>query len=92
MGVVSHLQYPSDRVFTVNAAPEHDLWSGLDKKEGFSLDLFSASNPLTSLMFGNASVYRFEASEVPLPPALLLFATAPGGMVVFGDRRRNTPA
>jgi hypothetical protein len=126
MGVVSHLQYPSDRVFTLNAAPEHDLWSGLDKKEDFSLDLFSASNPLTSLgnftdatgtilafsylnladgdyffriggpigdaKFGNAYVYRFEVSEVPLPPALPLFATAPGGMLVFGDRRRKAPA
>jgi hypothetical protein len=43
-------------------------------------------------MFGNAYVYRFEVSEVPLPPALLLFATALGGMVVFGCRRRNAPA
>ncbi|HEV8391448.1 MAG TPA: hypothetical protein VGQ35_16475 [Dongiaceae bacterium] len=40
-------------------------------------------------VFGNAYVYRFEVSEVPLPPALLLFATALGGMAVFGYRRRN---
>lgn len=38
---------------------------------------------------GNAYRYRFEVSEVPLPPALLLFATALGGMAVFGYRRRN---
>jgi hypothetical protein len=39
---------------------------------------------------GNAYRYRFEVSEVPLPPALLLFATALGGMAMFGYRRRNT--
>ena len=90
----------------------------------FSLDLFAASDPLTSLgnfsdptgtslafsylnlaagdyfflatgqvananVFGNAYRYRFEVSEVPLPPALLLFATALGGMAMFGYRRRN---
>jgi len=38
---------------------------------------------------GNAYQYRFEVSEVPLPPALLLFATALGGMALFGYRRRN---
>jgi hypothetical protein len=91
----------------------------------FSLDLFSTSDPLTSLgnfsdatgtalafsylnlaagdyffqiagdigdggVIGNAYVYRFEVSEVPLPPALLLFATALGGMALFGYRRRNS--
>jgi hypothetical protein len=90
----------------------------------FSLDLFAAADPLTSLgnfadptgtslafsylnlaagdyfflisgqvadagVFGNAYRYRFEVSEVPLPPALLLFATALGGLGVFGYRRRN---
>lgn len=39
--------------------------------------------------FGNSYEYRFEVSEVPLPPALLLFATALGGMALFGYRRRN---
>jgi hypothetical protein len=93
----------------------------------FSLDLFSAVDPLTSLgnftdatgtalafsylnlaagdyffkikgdingsgVFGNAYVYRFEVSEVPLPPALLLFATALGGMAVVGYRRRKAQA
>jgi hypothetical protein len=83
----------------------------------FNLDLFSTTDPLTSLgnftdgtgtalafsylnlaagdyffrisgdiggagVFGNAYSYRFEVSEVPLPPALLLFATALGGMAV----------
>jgi hypothetical protein len=89
----------------------------------FSLDLFSASDPTTSLgnftdgtgtvlafsylnlaagdyffritgqigddVFGNAYSYRFEVSEVPLPPALLLFATALGGMALVGYRRRR---
>jgi hypothetical protein len=89
----------------------------------FSLDLFSATDPLTSLgnftdatgtvlafsylnlaagdyffriagevgddVFGNAYSYRFEVSEVPLPPALLLFATALGGMAVASYRRRK---
>jgi hypothetical protein len=88
----------------------------------FSLRLFSASDPATSLgnftdptgtvlafsylnlaagdyffrisgktdgAFGNSYRYRFEVSEVPLPPALLLFATALGGMAVFGYRRRS---
>ncbi len=90
----------------------------------FSLDLFSAGDPLTSLgnftdatgtslafsylnlaagsyffqisgavggdgVFGNAYRYRFEVSEVPLPPALLLFATALGGMAVASYRRRK---
>jgi hypothetical protein len=36
--------------------------------------------------------YRFEVSEVPLPPALLLFATALGGMGLLGYRRRNMQA
>jgi len=40
-------------------------------------------------VFGNAYRYRFEVSEVPLPPALLLLATALGGLGVFGYRRRN---
>lgn len=93
----------------------------------FSLDLFAASDPLTSLghffdgpvpdsaglsfsylnlaagdyffrvsgktaKTGNAYQYRFEVSEVPIPPALLLFATALGGMAMFGYRRRNNMA
>lgn len=37
---------------------------------------------------GNAYSYRFQVNEVPLPPALLLFATALGGMALFG-RKRN---
>ena len=44
---------------------------------------------VTDPVFGNAYAYRFEISEVPLPPALLLFATALGGMALFGYRRRN---
>ena len=36
--------------------------------------------------------HRFEVSEVPLPPALLLFATALGGMAVAGYRRRKNAA
>ena len=40
-------------------------------------------------VFGNAYRYRFEVSEVPLPPALLLFATALGGMAVASYRRRR---
>lgn len=40
-------------------------------------------------VFGNAYRYRFEVSEVPLPPALLLFATALGGMGLLGYRRRK---
>jgi hypothetical protein len=87
----------------------------------FSVDLFSTSDPSTSLgtfsgpgtvlafsylnlaagdyffkfggavggSFGNAYTYRFEVSEVPLPPALILFATALGGMAVAGYRRRK---
>lgn len=92
----------------------------------FALDLFSLSDPVTSLgnftdgtgtvlafsylnlaagdyffrvtgevgddVFGNAYAYRFEVSEVPLPPALLLFATALGGMAVVGYRRRKNGA
>ena len=91
----------------------------------FSLDLFSAADPTTSLgaftdatgsvlafsylnlaagdyffqisgtvggLAGSAYRYRFEVSEVPLPPALLLFATALGGMALFGYRRRTTQA
>ena len=92
----------------------------------FSLDLFNAPDPTTSLgnftdatgtilafsylnlaagdyffrisgqvgddVFGNAYSYRFEVSEVPLPPALLLFATALGGMAVVGYRRRKNGA
>ena len=92
----------------------------------FSLDLFSVSDPLTSLgnftdatgtvlafsylnlaagdyffrvmgevgddVFGNAYSYRFEVSEVPLPPAVLLFLTALGGMAVVGYRRRKNGA
>lgn len=92
----------------------------------FSLDLFSASDPATSLgnffdntgvglafsylnlaagdyffriqgdidpgFDGNAYSYRFTLTETPIPPALLLFATALGGMAVFGYRRRNLQA
>jgi hypothetical protein len=36
--------------------------------------------------------YRFDVSEVPIPPALLLFATALGGMGLLGYRRRNLQA
>jgi len=36
--------------------------------------------------------YKFDVSEVPIPPALLLFATALGGMALFGYRRRNLQA
>ena len=43
-------------------------------------------------MFGNAYSYRFEVSEVPLPPALILFATALGGMAIAGYRRRKNGA
>jgi hypothetical protein len=43
-------------------------------------------------VFGNAYRYRFEVSEVPLPPALLLFATALGGMGLLGYRRRKNGA
>jgi hypothetical protein len=43
-------------------------------------------------VFGNAYQYRFEVSEVPLPPALLLFATALGGMGLLGYRRRKNGA
>ena len=39
---------------------------------------------------GNIYTYRFKAgTEVPLPPALLLFATALGGLGVFGYGRRK---
>src|SRR5512134_3032623 len=88
----------------------------------FQLDLFSDSDPTTSLgtftdlsgttlafsylnlaagdyffrvmgdtgFFGNIYKYRFTAgTEVPLPRALLLFATAVGGLGVFGYRRRK---
>lgn len=37
---------------------------------------------------GNAYQYQFFVNEVPLPPALLLFATALGGMALFGRKRK----
>lgn len=92
----------------------------------FDLDLFSTSDPTTSLGHfsdptgvsvafsylnlaagnyffhltggvaagANAGIYqyKFEVSEVPIPPALLLFATALGGMGLLGYRRRNLQA
>jgi hypothetical protein len=98
-----------------------DIENALTDSLDFSVDLFSTSDPSTSLgnfsgpgtvlafsylnlaagdyffkfggavggSFGNAYVYRFEVSEVPLPPALILFATALGGMAVAGYRRRK---
>ena len=42
---------------------------------------------------GNAYKYRFVArTEVPIPPALLLFATAIGGLGLIGYRRRRRGA
>lgn len=42
---------------------------------------------------GNIYKYRFVAgTEVPLPPALLLFATAVGGLGLAGYRRRKIAA
>jgi hypothetical protein len=42
---------------------------------------------------GNIYKYRFVAgTEVPLPPALLLFATAVGGLGLIGYRRRKLGA
>ena len=42
---------------------------------------------------GNIYKYRFVAgTEVPLPPALLLFATAMGGLGLIGYRRRKLGA
>ena len=42
---------------------------------------------------GNIYKYRFFAgTEVPIPPALLLFATAVGGLGLFGYRRRKLGA
>jgi hypothetical protein len=41
---------------------------------------------------GNAYSYRFQVNEVPLPPALLLFATALGGMAWVGARKRKAAA
>jgi len=90
----------------------------------FNLDLFNASDPLTSLGHVASGVtlafsylnlaagdyffhltggvasganggfyqYKFDVSEVPIPPALLLFATALGGMGLLGYRRRNLQA
>jgi hypothetical protein len=101
-----------------------DIESVLTNSVNFSVDLFSAGDPSTSLgnfsgpgttlafsyfnlaagnyflafsgdsngSFGNAYTYRFEVSEVPLPPALLLFATALGGMALVGYRRRKNGA
>jgi hypothetical protein len=42
---------------------------------------------------GNIYKYRFAAgTEVPIPPALLLFATAVGGLGLIGYRRRKLGA
>ncbi|MEZ5832010.1 MAG: hypothetical protein R3D05_12605 [Dongiaceae bacterium] len=42
---------------------------------------------------GNIYKYRFTAgTEVPIPPALLLFATAIGGLGLLGYRRRQFDA
>lgn len=42
---------------------------------------------------GNIYKYRFVAgTEVPIPPALLLFATAAGGLGLIGYRRRKLAA
>jgi hypothetical protein len=39
---------------------------------------------------GNIYIYRFAAgTEVPIPPALLLFATAAGALGLIGYRRRK---
>jgi hypothetical protein len=101
-----------------------DIESALTDSVNFTVDLFSATDPATSLgtfagagtvlafsylnlaagdyffsfagdvggSFGNAYTYRFEVSEVPLPPALILFATALGGMAVASYRRRKNGA
>lgn len=53
---------------------------------------FQISGDIGGDVFGNAYRYRFEVSEVPLPPALLLFATALGGMAMVGYRRRKNGA
>jgi len=92
----------------------------------FNLDLFSESDPTTSIQHfsdpsgvavafsylnlaagnyffhltggvaaganGGLYQYKFEVSEVPIPPALLLFATALGGMGLLGFRRRTLQA
>jgi hypothetical protein len=54
--------------------------------------LFHLTGGIASGANGGFYQYRFEVSEVPLPPALLLFATALGGMGLLGYRRRNMRA
>lgn len=99
-------------------------FGGVDSAN-FQLDLFSQTDPATSLgtftdlsgttlafsylnlaagdyffrvmgntgPLGNIYKYRFVAgTEVPLPPALLLFATAVGGLGFAGYRRRRLAA
>lgn len=48
---------------------------------------FRTTNDVGDGVFRNAHRPRFELSEGPPPPALLLLATALGGMAVIGDRR-----
>ena len=67
------------------------LFSYLDLAIGNYFFLIEGDVNVTDPVFGNAYAYSFEVSEVPLPPALLLFATALGGMALFGYRRRNSP-
>jgi hypothetical protein len=101
-----------------------DIESALTDSVNFTVDLFSAGDPTSSLgtfsgpgtvlafsylnlaagdyffkfagevggSFGNAYTYRFEVSEVPLPPALILFATALGGLALAGYRKHKNSA
>ena len=53
---------------------------------------FHLTGGITPGSGGGVYQYQFQVSEVPIPPALLLFATALGGMALFGYRRRNMQA